>query len=112
MPKNELPSWIHEMLQRQPYSCSEPGYVHLRQVWVRERVTAIVEAYEDGCEELRGACREHLHDEDATVVENALTCLFVVGLAEDADVVEPLLAHSDDSIRKAARTCLFEIRRR
>jgi hypothetical protein len=46
------------------------------------------------------------------VVENALACLFVVGTSADIPAVEPLLQHPTEAVRKAARTCLFEMRRR
>ena len=108
----QTPSWIENLLHSQPYSCSEPAYVHLRQRWVREHISAHVAANNDGAEQLRSACRERLPDDDAALVERALTCLFVVGVADDAPAVEPLLAHTDELVRKAARTCLFEIRRR
>jgi hypothetical protein len=108
----QTPSWIEDLLHSQPYSCSEPAYVHLRQGLVRERISAYVATSDNGSEQLRTACRERLTDDDAALVERALTCLFVVGVAEDASAVEPLLTHAEEAVRKAARTCLFEIRRR
>jgi hypothetical protein len=53
-----------------------------------------------------------LADEGEHQLDCALAALFVVGRASDATVVEPLLSHRSEPIRKAARTCLFEIRRR
>jgi hypothetical protein len=72
----------------------------------------VIDSHENGREQLRQACCAYLQHEDAQVLEQALACLFVIGLATDAKAVGPLLHHSDESIRKAARTCLFEIRRR
>lgn len=112
MQKTEQLGWIEILLARQPYSCSEPDHVHLRQGWVRERIAGYVAAYENGCELLHSACCATLQHDDASRVENALTCLFVVGAAADVAAVEPLLKHPDESVRKAAKTCLFEIRRR
>lgn len=108
----QKPSWIEDLLRCQPYSCSESAYVHLRQGWVRERITDHVEANGGDWEQLRDACLERLADADPDLVERALTCLFIVGIVDDASVVEPLLMHPEESVRKAARTCLFEIRRR
>jgi hypothetical protein len=71
-----------------------------------------VDGHENGREQLRQACCAYLQHDDVQVVKQALACLFVVGLKTDANAVEPLLNHSDEAIRKAARTCLFEIRRR
>lgn len=102
---------MEEMLRKQPFFCSEPGYVHLRQGWVREDILATIEAYNGRWEDVRQFCCNHLQDEDVTVVANALTCLFVVGIPDDVSLVEPLLTHPDESVRKAAQTCLFEIRR-
>lgn len=46
------------------------------------------------------------------MVVRALGCLYMVGKGTDAPVVEPFLSHPQDFVRKAARTCLFEIRKR
>jgi hypothetical protein len=109
---SELPFWIRDLLSRRWYSCSEPAYVHFRQGLLREWVMEAVDGHENGSEQLRQACCAYLQHDDAQVVRQALACLFVVGVATDANAVEPLLSHSDEAIRKAARTCLFEIRRR
>ena len=109
---SEIPFWIQDILSKRWYSCSEPAYVHFRQDLLREWVIRAVDSYEDGREQLRQACRAYLQHEDTQVVLQSLACLFVIGLSADATAVEPLLSHPDESIRKAARTCLFEIRRR
>jgi hypothetical protein len=71
-----------------------------------------VDGHENGREQLRQDCCVYLQRGDTQVLEQALACLFVIGLATDANAVAPLLHHSDESIGKAARTCLFEIQRR
>jgi hypothetical protein len=109
---SELPYWIRDILSQQWYSCSQPAYVHFRQDLLRERVLQAVDGYENGREQLRRACCVYLQHDDAQVLEQSLACLFVIGLATDANAVEPLLRRPDEAIRKAARTCLFEIRRR
>ena len=64
----------------------------------------------------RRRCLQGHRREEALVIidllEHALAVLFVVGNAGDTAAVEPLLSHRDERVRKAARTCLFEIRRR
>jgi hypothetical protein len=100
------------MLSQRWFSCSESAYVHFRQDMLRERVIQAVDGYENGREQLRQACCAYLQHDDAQVLEQSLACLFVIGLATDANAVEPLLSHPDEPMRKAARTCLFEIRRR
>ena len=109
---SELPFWIRDLLSRRWYSCSEPAYVHFRQGLLREWVMEAVDGHENGREQLRQACCAYLQHSDAQVLEQSLACLFVIGLATDAYAVEPLLSHPDEAIRKAARTCMFEIRRR
>lgn len=109
---SELPFWIQDVLSKRWYSCSEPVHVHFRQDLLRGLVNRAVEGYEDGREQLRKACCACLQLEDEQLMEQSLACLFVIGLVTDAPAVELLLHHPDESIRKAARTCLFEIRRR
>jgi IS1 family transposase/transposase-like protein len=58
------------------------------------------------------ARKHNVGKEGTQCLEQSLACLFVIGLATDAYAVEPLLSHPDEAIRKAARTCMFEIRQR
>jgi hypothetical protein len=109
---SQLPFWIEDLLTRMWFSCNEPGHVHLRQGWACERVIQVVDAHENGRQQLRAACITYLQHEDARVVERALTCLLAIGLSSEANAVEPLLEHPEEAVRKAARTCLFELRRR
>jgi hypothetical protein len=110
MPQSSPSAEIQRFLDRLTYSCSEPEYVSFQQEAVREWVSQVADAH--GWEELRVAAIARLSHEDPRMVERALTCLFVVGTALDVPSVEPLVSHSDESVRKAARTCLFELHRR
>jgi hypothetical protein len=110
--QDELPIWIEHLLTLDLYSCSEPGVAQFRQECLRERVWEAVDAYENGRNQLHDACVQHLADPDDDVVENALACLFVIGTSADMQAVEALFQHPSEIIRKAARTCRFEIRRR
>ena len=106
------PYWIRDLLTRLPYSCADTPQYQIRRDILCERVIEVADNYAGGREQLRTACCAHLSHEDADIVVHALSCLFVVGLAIDAPAVESLLSHEDEHIRKAAKTCIFELRRR
>ena len=112
MAQNELPTGIERLLTRLKWSCSEPEFVRIRQCAIRQVVREVADAHEDGWELLREGAVAQLADEEADMIDRALSVLFVVGNASEAAAVEPLLSHPDQRVRKAARTCLFEIRRR
>src|SRR5260221_11812942 len=112
MPQSELPTGIERLLTRVTFSCSEQGFVHFRQDILRKWVGEVADAHENGWKLFRQGAVAQLADEDADMVERALAVLFVAGNASDAAAVEPLLSHRDERIQKAAKTCLFEIRRR
>jgi hypothetical protein len=112
MPQMELPTGIQQLLARVTYSCSESGYVHFRQDALRKWVGEVADAHDNGWALLRDGAVAQLADADVNAVDRALAVLFVVGNTEDATAVEPLLSHTHDRVRKAARNCLFEIRRR
>jgi hypothetical protein len=112
MSQSELPTGIERLLTRVPYSCSEPGYIHFRQDVLRKWVGDVADAHENGWDLLRQGAVARLRHEDPKMIDRALAVLFVVGAAADAAAVKPLLSHHDERLRKAARTCLFEIRRR
>jgi hypothetical protein len=112
MPQNDRPIWIEQSLTRGSYSCIEPKWVHFRQGLLRETILAAATENENGQEQLRAAALEQLSDTDPYLIERALTCLFVVGASSDVATVKPLTSHDVEFVRKAARTCLVEIRRR
>jgi len=92
--------------------CFESRYAPFRQGVMKESVAEYIASVTDGAERLRTVCLQALNSEDLRIAERALAYLLVVGDASDADVVDPLVAHPNETIRKAARTCLFELRRR
>jgi hypothetical protein len=110
--EQEWPSWIRDLLEGRLFSCAQPAYVHDRQQLIREDIIEVVDVYEDGREHLRRACREALVSDDPVLKDHALSCLFAVGLRDDVEFVEPLLHDPEEAIRKAAQTCLFELRKR
>ena len=111
-PRVDLPVWIERLLKHGSYSCSETEYVKFRQELLREQVLEVANAHENGRIRLHEACLQHLADSDDNVVRNALSCLFVIGGSTDVQAVEALLQQPSEVVRKAARTCHFEIRRR
>jgi hypothetical protein len=112
MPSTDLPTMLQSLLAGTPVSCSEPAWVHARQGLLREHVCNVADAHENGYELLRQGAVARLAEHDAHALVSALSVLFVVGIASDAAAVEPLLEHRSEEVRKAARTCHFEIRRR
>src|SRR5438093_10615762 len=69
--EREVPTEIDRFVARLPYSCSEPEFVHSRQSAVREWVTEVAGAYENGWDLVRSAARAKLGDDDASMVERA-----------------------------------------
>jgi hypothetical protein len=112
MPQNGRHPWIERLLNRGGYSCIEPKWAHFRQQLLRETILGAADENESGRERLRAAALEQLGDDDPYLIERALTCLFVVGVSSDVAAVNPLTSHEIEFVRKAARTCLVEIRRR
>src|ERR1043165_2102290 len=95
VPDREIPTEIDRSIVRLPYSCSEPEFVHFRQKAVRQWVTEITGAHEDGREILRSTALARLSDDDAAMVTRALTCIFVVRTSTDVVAVQPLTKHQD-----------------
>src|SRR3954447_278546 len=93
MPEREVPIEIERFVARLPYSCSEPEFVHYRQSSLRECVTEIAGAYEDGWDLVCSAALAKLRDDDPSMVEKALACLFIAGTSADVEAVEPLARH-------------------
>ena len=112
MPQGELPTWIERFLTFGSYNCSEPEYTRFRQRLLRESVLEIADAHEQGRGHLHDGCVRHLAHSDTKVVLNAVSCLFVIGTVADVPAIETLVQHPSEAVRKAARTCVFEIRRR
>jgi len=110
MTQNELPSGIERLLTDLSYSCSEPGHAKLRQDMLRKWVGEVADSHRNGWQLLRDGARAQLASEDAAMLIRAISILFVVGKSTDALAVEPLLCHVQETVRTAARTCLFEIR--
>jgi hypothetical protein len=92
--------------------CFESRHAPYRQDGMKRHVEEYLASVADGAEKLRAVALQALNDADLRIVERALAYLFEVGQATDVEVVQPLAAHRDETIQKAARTCLFQLRRR
>ena len=106
------PGWIEHLLTRLPWTCVESKHVLYRLKLMKKAVQNAVADEIDGAQRLGSASLEELKNEDPHVVVRALSCLFVVGSREDEQAVGMLSKHPDQQVRKAARSCLFEMRRR
>ena len=106
------PEWIESLLARLPWTCAEPEHVQSRQGSLRKMIENAIAERDEGAQDLRHAALEELGNEDSRVIVNALSCLFVVGSKEDIGIVESLKDHTSETVGKAARSCLFELRRR
>src|SRR5688500_868500 len=108
----ELPIRIQQALATLSSSCSEPAYVKSRQDVLRRQIGNIADAHENGWYLFRVGAVEQLQNDDPRMIGRPRTCLFVVGERQDTRAVEPLTKHPNESVSKAARTCLFELRHR
>ena len=66
----------------------------------------------DGAQALHAASVRRLNCEKAEPVLSALLALSLVGSRADIALIEPLKSSSNECIRNAATTCLFEIIRK
>ena len=77
----------------------------------REMIEECV-AQEDGRqEELRSAAVAAVESNDPATVVQRLAFLLVAGNKADVPFVEPLTHTRNESVQKAAKTCLFELTR-
>ena len=107
---DEEPAWIELLFKRQNrHHCFKtPFLLQLNARQIEESLSLVPEERSH----LRRIALQRLESNDIDHVVIALLALFVVGTSEDARTVEPLKAHTDDYVKKAARTCLFELNRR
>ena len=109
----ERPAWLETLFELSVHlDWVEGAYTSFRQRLWKEWVLSRIEGVVDGVEILRCASLEELTSEDPHRVSRALMCLIVVGHPSDVAEVEPLLDHPQEYIRKAAKTCRFELRQK
>ncbi|MHC4716322.1 MAG: hypothetical protein ACYS5V_05080 [Planctomycetota bacterium] len=64
----------------------------------------------DRSEQLRAASLEAIQSDGNRMIIDGLAFLLVVGTPADVAVVEPFAEHQNEEVRKAAKTCCFELR--
>ena len=65
-----------------------------------------------GRDALRHAALARLSSHEEGAMSYSLIVLAVVGLPEDLAVVEPLRDHASDVVRRAARACVFKLKKK
>lgn len=107
------PTWIEWLFQSGiGLGNFDPPYALSRQRRDAERVLSMIESESDGCRQLRDACLNELGNHDAARVERAIFYLMMVGRPEDMAAIERRLSHPSETVKKAVKTCLFELRKR
>ena len=109
----DRPGWIEALFRSRIGSgCCETQFIRSRQEVMKRIVGGRIPDDPGAADELRQAALDALSGDDGDRVEQALAFLLVVGRAEDAGFIEPMTRSSNDLIRKGAKACLFELRRR
>jgi hypothetical protein len=93
-------------------NCFDPPYALFRQAKDRDEVNRIIESESGGAEQLRDASLNELLSHDTRRVERALFYLMLIGQAGDIPAVEALSGHPNDTVKKGAKTCRFELKKR
>ena len=111
--KESYPAWI-EWLFRSGIGlgCFDGEYALFRQRLARENIQSLIDAEPESLQLLRRSSLQELHSTDTHKIERALLYLMVVGRAADVAAVETLLRHPSEIVRKAAKTCRFELKKR
>ena len=110
---DKYPTWVEWLFQSGiGLGNFDPPYALFRQARDKASVLSMARSEADGEGQLRNACVQELGSEDAQRVERALFYLMLVGHPADLSAVEILLDHRSETVRKGARTCRFELRRR
>lgn len=107
------PAWIEWLFQSGiGLGNFDPPYALFRQGMDKEQVLSMVESEAEGTRQLRETCLNELRSEDPARVERSLFYLMLVGHPQDRPAVEKLLSHPSETIKKGAKTCRFELRKR
>ena len=109
----EYPGWI-ELLFKSAVgkNCFEGEYAPFRQDMWKDEIRSRMEGVPNAGRDLRSAALAELCSEDLYRLSSAIMCLIVVGKPGDASHIEQLTSHANEYIRKAAKSCLFELRRK
>jgi hypothetical protein len=111
--KESYPAWIEQLFRSGVgLACFDGEYSVFRQALAKQNIQLLIDGELEGAQALRGASLVELRGIDAHKVERALIYLMVVGQAADVHAIETLLDHPNETIRKAAKTCCFELQSR
>ena len=106
----EKPAWIELLFKRNNrHHCFATPFVLRLNVKQIERSLSL---FPEERSQLRSIAIQRLGSDDIDHLVIALLALFVVGISEDINLIKPLTAHSDGYVKKAAKTCLFELKKR
>lgn len=110
--EGELPREVKRLLTIDYFSCSEPAHVKLRQECLRGFVQRVAQTQIQGWEIIQRAAVAQLEHSNPKMIDRALSILYIVGEKENIPRVQQFLEHPHEQVRKAARTCLFELQKR
>ena len=110
--RTDLAAWMTPVLIRMGVSCAEDGWIRARADGLRSHVLAVADSMENGRELLKTAALERLTGQSPEMIDRAISCIFVLGTADDLDSIRPLLNHEDSRVQKVARVCVFELERK
>ena len=113
MKSGPYPAWI-ELLFRSGIglSCFDAYNARFHQRNARKYVQDLIESQKNGTAELRDVSLNELCSDDARRVERALAYLMVVGRGADIPAIASTGSHPDEIVKKAAKTCRFELSKR
>lgn len=104
------PAWIEFYFKRRSSTVllSTPFML----AFTRDYVHQMIESHSNAANELRAAALARLNESEPGTLCAALAALLVVGEQEDRTTIQTLLAHGNKRVSDAARTCLFELKKK
>jgi hypothetical protein len=106
----DTPGWIRLLFKR--FSADHALHTAFLLGQMNERIASDVNVQPNGRADLRRESLALLDGDDPGAVAMSLVCLGIVGESKDLCRVDPLLSHESDLVRRAARSCRFEISQR
>jgi hypothetical protein len=105
---DDYPGWIQLLYKRK--SASHALHTSFLLHLTNSDIAQLANFQPDGRDQLRKIAILELNSEDTQIIALSLVFLGVVGQPDDLVYVEPFVNHPFDLVRKAARTCQFELR--
>lgn len=107
---DSVAGWIRLLYKR--HSASHALHSAFLLNLTRDQIAENARSRPGGCDELRAFALRELASQDLGRVAYSLVVLCAIGLAEDLAMIEPLLDHPSEVVRRAAKACRYELRRR